>query len=113
MRGMCGTPTEDVKGLHQMVSSPSHGHTELFFNQGEVMKVEWEEKDVWAGRRFHKPGTQEEWMIGYMASESRETGVTMISLIDGMVQPHRTRTEMAAHLNEGGYVPIELLRKRE
>lgn len=73
------------------------------------MKVTWEPADCKAGRVVGKPNICERWMIGYHAGHSSEENRAFISLTDGMVLEPRTRGQLVLLLNEGEYLPAELL----
>lgn len=76
------------------------------------MKVIWEEKDIFVGRKFINPGTEEVWMIGYTVDIDAPRGAPkkyrMISLSDGMCCDECTREQMAIDLTTQGYVPVEI-----
>ena len=76
------------------------------------MRVEWSDMDIVAGQVYGRPQTAERWIIGYVQPPDGPVEFTSISLTDGLVQPTRPKAEIAAHLNSGGYLPIQLLESR-
>lgn len=73
------------------------------------MKVQWEEKDIVAGRRYSREGLRETWQIGYLSGDLSEARYVSISMVDGMVTLPLTKAQMAENLTEHGYLPVELL----
>jgi len=77
-----------------------------------VMKVEWSEEDILAGRRFKSASCNEVWMIGYQPlpegpSANRHT---IISLSDGMINAKlTTKQDVVEFLNRNADLPLELL----
>lgn len=77
------------------------------------MKVIWEESDIQPGRRYGKPTIEERWwIIGYsVGSVDKQKLFHSVSLSDGMIGSPMSRSELATHLIESGYLPEELLPK--
>jgi hypothetical protein len=71
------------------------------------MTIIWEAKDIKPGRRFTKKDSEELWIIGYRTdSDDYASRYVSISENDGMVTKNHTKEELAAILNENGYVPV-------
>jgi hypothetical protein len=79
------------------------------------MKITWEAGDVRPGRRVRKPDCVEVWMIGYDPSTHGEKtpALAIVSLSDGAIcVKGKNREEIAAHLNQSGEHPVELVGER-
>jgi len=76
------------------------------------MKVTWEPEDIRCGRIMNTPNAEEQWMIGYNPMIDTMAMYTIISLSDGMIgcEP-TTRSLLAQLLNQGKYIPEELIKK--
>jgi hypothetical protein len=74
------------------------------------MKFTWEESDVVPGRTValpHKGG--EQFIVGYQPGQAPYNNRCLVSMADGaLVQCDKSNAEIAAALNEGGYVPLSL-----
>lgn len=73
------------------------------------MKVTWEAKDIWPGRRYSKPGIGEQWILGYISDMDGPARYISVSDRDGMATDPRTKEQIAQLLTEHGYLPVELL----
>ncbi len=73
------------------------------------MRVSWEESDVKCGQQVGKATIRERLLIGFLAAEAGEKRFVVVSLSDGMTQPAMKRSELAAWLTEGGWMPAALL----
>ena len=77
------------------------------------MKVEWEAKDIWAGRRVQKSPLTETWIIGYRQTKGARF-FHVISLSDGMVTAEcGSEQELAEWLNKAGDLPSEVFSERD
>lgn len=76
------------------------------------MRVIWEAEDIVVGRRYSKPGLDEEWIIGFIGGMGGPIRYVSISDQDGMVTGPKSKEEIALDLTEAGYLPVELLGKR-
>lgn len=75
------------------------------------MRVTWEEKDLYPGRRFQKPdcGLSGSHMVGYDPSLDKEAKYGIVSMSDGMFTVVGTLKQVSDYLNAcGHYVPVEL-----
>ena len=72
------------------------------------MKVTWEVDDIIVGLEFGHPGCTETSRIGFFAPGGKSS-YTYVSMLDGMVQPARTKEDLAKALAEQGAMPIALM----
>lgn len=72
------------------------------------MKVTWEPEDIKPGLEFGYPECHETSRIGFLAPGAKDA-YTYISMLDGMVQPGRTKEALAAALTEMGAMPVVLM----
>ncbi len=73
------------------------------------MKIIWEASDIKVGLRVGKKDIQESWMIGYVASGDSKDNRVLVSLSDGMVCHCMTNEKLAKSLNDGKYLPENML----
>ena len=75
------------------------------------MKVTWGAEDVKCGQIFGLPSTSERGIIDYDPTmQDKHAGFMLVSLADGMIIcPPTTKFLIAKKLNDGDYLPIELL----
>lgn len=79
------------------------------------MKVIWEAKDLFAGRRIQKPdvGITGSHIVGYDVNIASSMHWGIVSMADGMFQHIGSLESVAAHLNQAGhYVPAEVCPKQ-
>lgn len=98
-------------GVFSSIIGFASGTKNQIINAEQVnMKIEWQAKDIKAGRRVGHPNHSEQWMIGYMGSmTSDEARWALISLSDGMIQTPVTRENLAVTLNSTGDIPLEFI----
>jgi hypothetical protein len=77
------------------------------------MKFIWEVEDIKPGRRFTHTGAEEIWLIGYQV-DSDDYKARYVAVLEntGMVTTPTTKKDLAAKLNEGGYMPVDDVRTK-
>ena len=82
------------------------------------VKVTWSEKDIKYGRVVGKVSVIERWMIGYIvisklcfphSFSSPNNTYCLNRLSDGVVIPFASKELLVQILNEGEYLPIEIM----
>lgn len=81
------------------------------------MKIYWEAKDVFPGLQVKKPGTMGNGaIIGYEVgfSNSKDKTLIFVDLNDGLlILKEKDAHEVAQHLTDGLYVPLEIVSRFE
>lgn len=75
------------------------------------MKFQWEEKDIYCGRRVVYPSTGEEWIVGH--DGMGEGNLILVSLKDGMVYggiAKRKANHIVNILNNDEMEPLTLVK---
>lgn len=75
------------------------------------MQVIWNEKDLIPGMKLGSPRHKERFLLGYtFGGADRVTRkVVLVSLADGSVTAYENNEDLLEELNDGRYVPLEML----
>ena len=71
------------------------------------MKFTWEEEDIVPGRKIVQGTEGKIWVIGWLPHIAEAERYVLVSLVDGIVTPPKSKEQMATMLTQGGMVPVE------